>query len=154
MAWNEWPDTASSSTVAEAEGPTALLDLQRHLTQRIKRRCGFSDSRRRIQSSTWPFISHDATLSSTCNHRKKAESRFQPASTWEVKVWSKTYCICATWHDTIQTLHAQETVVCVFVDPRLNKVFQKFHQQEWFTVGLLAEPDSKLILPSSFIYPR
>ena len=28
----------------------------------------------------------DATLSSACNHREKAESNYQPASTWEAKV--------------------------------------------------------------------
>ena len=33
----------------------------------------------------WPFISHDATLSSTCNHHEKAGSSYQPASTWEAK---------------------------------------------------------------------
>ena len=82
---------ASSSIIAEAEGPTASLDsaASLSLTRRVKRRCGpfcFSNSRRRIRSGTWPFISRDAMLSSTCNHREKAESSYQPASTWEAKV--------------------------------------------------------------------
>ena len=59
-------------------------------------------------------------------------------------------------HGTTQytdTTCTRNSGMCV-CRPRLNNVFQKFHLQEWFTVGLLAEPDSKLILPSSFIYPR
>ena len=63
---------------------------QRHLTRRVK----LSDAAKSsdavgpsasamIDDEAGPFISRDATLFSTCNHCEKAESSYQPASTWE-----------------------------------------------------------------------